>query len=243
MKKFIGWVLVGFCSLLLIVFLSSLIIISPEFADNQKPILESLSTIGGFVLIITILTVGLINGIKRIRKPSQYEINEYNGELNLELNGQIKYEDYRNYILTQTFKKPIYLVLFVVFILLIINLLISEAGIISQFMDNPLIFIVFGAVFLAPVITLIQIKKIYKTNKFFHEVLTYRINNEGICIKGKTVDSTQNWSHFYQIKETKSFFMLYQGKMVATILDKSMFNEEESEEFQCFIKSLNIFKK
>ncbi len=54
------------------------------------------------------------------------------------------------------------------------------------------------------------------------------------------MDSTQKWTHFYQIRETKRFFMFYQGKMVATLLEKKMFSENELQEFNEFIRSLNV---
>ena len=44
------------------------------------------------------------------------------------------------------------------------------------------------------------------------------------------------------MKEEKNFFLFYQGKSVATLLDKKMFSESELFEFQNFIKSLNINK-
>ena len=110
----------------------------------------------------------------------------------------------------------------------------------NQFDANFYIYIIIGIFILLPVLTVIQIKKLYKTNKIFQEQLDYCITNDSINIKGNTIDSTQKWTHFYQVRVTKNFFMFYQGKMVATLLDKKMFSENELREFNKFIKSLNV---
>ncbi len=68
------------------------------------------------------------------------------------------------------------------------------------------------------------------------------MTNESIQIKGDSLDSTQKWTHFYQIKESKKFFLFYQGKEIATLIDKKMFSETDLIEFQNFIQSLNIKK-
>jgi hypothetical protein len=103
-----------------------------------------------------------------------------------------------------------------------------------------LIFIFLGILLTIPILTLLEIKKLYQTNKIFQGELNYYLNNESIHIKGETVDSIQKWSHFYKIKETSNFFMLYHGKTVATLLDKKMFSDSELEKFKRFIKSINI---
>ena len=56
------------------------------------------------------------------------------------------------------------------------------------------------------------------------------------------VDPVQKWTHFYKMKETKGFFMFYQGEGVATLLDKKMFSDKELTDFRQFILSLNLPK-
>ena len=91
-----------------------------------------------------------------------------------------------------------------------------------------------------PILTLFQIKSLYNTNTIFHKKLNYKIDNESITIKGDTIDSVQKWQHFYKIRETKNFFVLNHGKMVATLLDKKMFSDNQIDIFKRFLKSLAI---
>jgi len=59
-------------------------------------------------------------------------------------------------------------------------------------------------------------------------------------MKGETFESELKWTHFYKIKETKNFFMLYQGKTIANLLDKKNMNIGDINEFRLFIRSLNL---
>jgi uncharacterized membrane protein YcgQ (UPF0703/DUF1980 family) len=104
--------------------------------------------------------------------------------------------------------------------------------------------VLFSLVLLVTPITMFyQTKKLYNTNSNFKEALTYYLTNASIQIIGNTVNSTQQWSHFVKIKETKNFFLLYHGAQVATLLEKKMFSEQELAEFNAFLKSLSILRE
>ncbi|MBA3900502.1 MAG: YcxB family protein [Bacteroidetes bacterium] len=244
MKKLTGWILIIFCSIFLLIFATALVAIIPGVMTNDYKIhtyiKEILTTSFGFLVVITLLIIGLKNGLKRIRKDKVMVIIDYDKDLKINLKGQIKYHDYRNLILGISFKKPIYLVAFGIMILFSLTYFTNSENMANQFESNYFIFIIIGIFIFSPIFTLIQIKKLYKTNKLFQEQLNYSLTNNSIQIKGSTVDSTQSWTHFYKFKDTKNFFMFYQGKMVATLLDKKMFSESELIEFQRFIKSLNV---
>jgi len=245
MKKFIGLILIIFCSIFLLILAIALISIIPgvltKSTEVHMSIKEILSSSTGFLIVISLLIFGLRNGIKKVKKERVVEIIDYDKVLNIKLTGQIEYVDYRNLIFGLSFKKPIYLVVLGIMLLFSLTFLVNRDNMMNQLDSNNFIFIIIGGVFLlSPILTLIQIKKLYKTNKIFQERLHYILANDSINIKGNTVDSTQKWNHFYQIRETKNFFMFYQGKMIATLLDKKMFSEIELKDFQKFIKSLNI---
>lgn len=246
MKKLTGWILTIFCSIMLLIFAIALIAIIPgvlnKGSEVQMSIKEILTSSIGFLIVISLLIIGLKNGIKKIKKEKVIETIDYDKELNINLTGQIEYLDYRNLILGISFKKPIYLVVLGIMLLFSLTFFANKENMMSQLDSNYFIFIVIGIFLLSPFFTLIQIKKLYNTNSIFQEKLDYNLTNDTIHIKGDTVDSTQKWTRFYQIRETKKFFMFYQGKMVATLIDKKMFSEAELREFQSFIKSLNIKK-
>ena len=110
----------------------------------------------------------------------------------------------------------------------------------NSYLNFILLFISLG-IFISPILILRQTKKTYQTNKTFQEQLNYKLTNDSIHIKGETVDYVQKWTSFYKVKETKNFFMLYQGEGgVATLLNKKMFSDKELTDFRQFIQSLNL---
>ena len=190
----------------------------------------------GFLVVITLFIVGLKSGIKKIKKE-KIEIVDYVGTLDINLKGKIKYEDYRNLLLGLTLKKPNYLVFICIFTLLALSLI--NASDIINLNFNFILFILLGF-FISPIIVVWQSKKNYRTNRIFQEQLDYKLTNDSIHIKGETINSVQKWTGFYKKKETKSFFMFYQGEGVATLLDKKMFSDKELTDFRQFIRSLNL---
>lgn len=247
MRKFTGWLIIILCSIFLLIFAIALIAMIPGLLKSDSNVhmstSEIISTVFGFGLVILLLVFGLTNGIKRVKKDKAIDIVNYTEKLSISLTGQIAYKDYRNLIFGLSFKKPIYLVLLGIMILFALTLLTTKSNAQNHLDSNYFIYIILGVVILSPIFTLFQIKKIYKSNKIFHEHLDYFLTNESIQIKGETVDSIQKWTHFFKAKETKIFFMFYHGEMVAILLDKKMFNIGDIEEFRRFIKSLNLIRE
>lgn len=244
MKKLNGWLLIIFCLFFLIIFAIALVAIIPGIlAPNenfQMSSKEILTTSIGFIIIISLLIFGLINGIQKVRKEKVIETVEYDKNLNINLTGQIAYNDYRNLILGLSFKKPIFFVGLAIMLFFLLAFIVNAENMINQFDNYYFIFILIGIFMISPLFTLIQIKRLYNSNKILQKQLNYTLTNDSIQIKGNAVDSIQAWSNFYQIRVTKNFFMFYQGEMVATILEKKMFSESELQDFQNFIKSLNV---
>ena len=246
MKKVTGWIQIILCSILLIIFaiifFATLYSILTKRRDVQMSITDILSSLTGFFIAVTLMIVGLNNGIKKIKREKVFKTIQYDKVLEIKLSGQIEYRDYRNLIFGISFKKPIYFVALGIMLLFTLTVLINREYFMNHFESYFFVFILLGILLLSPVFTLFQIKKLYKTNKIFQEQLNYKLTNDSIHIKGNTVESTQSWTHFYKMKEEKNFFLFYQGKSVATLLDKKMFSKSELSEFQNFIKSLNIKK-
>ncbi len=246
MKKIKGWILIIFCSILLLIFALVLTLLIPDLLNSNSELPMSnkdiLISTAGFLIVISLLIFGLRNGLKKIMKDKVREIIDYPGDLKINFKGKIEYKDYRNLILGLTFKKPFYLVFIGIMFLFTMPLFAKEENILNQ-SDFYYLILIFMVVFLfSPFITLVRIKRIYKTHDIFKEQLNYNITNDSIHVKGDTFDSTLAWTHFYQLRETKNFFMFYHGTVVATILDKKMFSQTDLTEFQQFIKSLNVKK-
>jgi len=247
MKKLTQWATIIFSSIVLILMLLGMGITAYDVLNGNvrtpMDVREILSMGIGFLIAIGVLLFILIQAIKKVQKAPRIVSEAYDKELNISLKGKIEYKDYRNLILGITYKKPAYIVIYGIAILFVLTFIINLNKAISEFETQYLVMVVvFGLLLLSPIFTLVQIKKLYNTNAIFKEEINYVLNNDAIQIKGSTVNSTQSWNHFYQIKETKAFLMFYHGKNVATLLDKQMFSDADLIEFKSFIKSLNIKK-
>ena len=161
----------------------------------------------------------------------------YTDTLNINLAGQVSYTDYRNLILGLSFKRPIYLITLVCSIFFLLLSIINNERESSQIFLTMFLTL---CLLLLPILTLVRIKKIYRTSIIFKEQINYKLTNDSINIKGETFEGVQKWTSFYKTKETKGFFMFYQGEGAATLLDKKMFTDDELAEFKQFFQSLNI---
>ncbi len=247
MKKFIGWLTIVFYSIILLIFAIALVALIPGLLTKKSEVhmsaKEILTSCTGFLIVISLLIFGLINGIKKVKKERVISIIDFPEKLEISLQGQISYRDYRNLTFVLSFKKPSYFVILGILLMFSLTFFLKQDSMTNTSIPYYLIFIFLGVFLLTPILTLFQIKKLYQTNRIFQEQLEYHLNNESIHIKGETVDSTLKWSHFFKIKETANFFLLYHGKMVATLLDKKMFSDRDLAEFKRFIKSINVIRE
>jgi len=236
MKKITGWLLIVVCSAFLLMFAITtvVIVIRGHLLMTNKTII---STVIGFVFVSLIFTMGLMRGIQKVKKDKK-KIIAYEGTLNLNLTGQIAYKDYRNVLFELNLKNPFYIIFICIFILILLSIMLGNSDLGNR--HSFIIISVFFVVLISPISILLRTKKLYQTNKMFQERMDYTLTNEFIHIKGETVDSTQKWARFYKVKETKRFFLFYQGEGVATFLDKKMFSENELDDFRQFIRSLDL---
>jgi hypothetical protein len=242
MKKISGWLLIVFCSLLLLVFLISIsLVLFGEKTTTQTPS-EKLTILLSFLFPMALFVYGLINGIKMVKKEKSIELVEFKERLDITVSGQIDYKDYRRLFFYLSYKKRI-LWFCVIILLALITSLLTNKNVSFYNRDTLISLCIFlGLFILVPIILLIKVKKIYETNTVFKYSMSYHITNEFIQIKSETMDTTQKWGNFYGAMETKKFFLLYQGKMIATLIDKKMFSDLETEKFRMFLKSLPLKK-
>ncbi|WP_018344029.1 YcxB family protein [Cytophaga aurantiaca] len=242
MNKIIGWFLVIFFSTILFVFGVFLLCVLFDFPEpTANSTSDKVTSFLGAGLFMLLSIWGLGYGWRTIKKGVPIATIAYNKVLDISLKGKIEFKAYRNLMLGLIFKKKLFFWMSIIIILSVIQLLASgsEAGSMHYF--YALFMIVLVVVF--PVSVFLQIKKLYNTDAIFKEILTYHVTNASIQIIGDTVNSTQQWTHFIKIKDTQHFYLFYSGAMVATLLEKRLFSEEELNEFAIFIKSLNIPKE
>ena len=245
MKKFIGWLTVIFCSLFLMLFLACFLVIlysrleNPENATPIAMTTEFFVSIFFSLLCITLLIVGLKNGLKKIRKNKIVCI-DYTDVLDINLTGKISFKDYRNLVLEESFKR-VYIIFFslLVWLVFFYFYFLIFKGIVSEQGTFFIIFLILTGIIL-PMVVIRRTKKVYQTNRIFQEQLNYKLTNDTIQTTGETFNSVQKWTGFYKIKETKVFILLYTGEGTAVLLDKKMFTTEELSNFKQFLCSLNL---
>ena len=238
MKRFTGWLIIIVCTVILLFLVFSVIVVIITLDRWQVPTIKDvISVVVAFVVFTILLLAGLKNGLKKIKKDKIVKVIDYTCTLDINLTGQISYADYKKLMLGLSFKKPVFLVFVCMITILLLNIINNSE--LSQTYLNIIPFLILGFL-LSPVLTLVQVKKMYRTNRIFQEQMNYKLTNDSIHIKGETVDSIQKWTGFYKLKETKGFFMFYQGEGIATLLDKKMFTDNELTNFKRFICSLNL---
>lgn len=245
MRKFFNWLIIIICSILLLSIGVTLIMtllpeLLPRTVDTETSLSDIISILPGFLIVIAITSLGLTRAIKRLKKKKSINISDYTKTLNINVSGSVSYKDYRNLMLGIIFKKPTYLFYLVIFILLFFSTINGNESFSDIIANNLFIYFLIGIFCILPILTLIQIKKNYQTNKFLHESITYSLTNESVHLQANSFETTQNWTNFIKTQETKSFFVLYQSNNAINILDKKMFTKEEIREIQSFIVSLGL---
>ena len=234
MRKFVGWSLIIFsvvCLLLLV--LALLFSLTSDLGIHGAPSLgqELIGSLFSGIIFIVILIYGL-----RLVKKDTITTTPYTTPFSLHVQGKITYEEYRHLMLSLVMRSPAYL-----FILICPLILVSAYFANSVDITWALVSVLFVFVLL-PVITLSKIKKQYQAAKALHTDISYHITNDFIRAKGNDIDSTSKWTYFIRIKETKQFILLYHSQMVAVTLHKKLFTLKELNEFKAFLQSLPIPK-
>lgn len=239
MDKLKGWLIIVLNVFLFLVFALCLFVFVPDLF--KKNIVHKDSYIASFAfLVLLILSIyGFVNGLKKVTTQKKVSVI-YDKELNIQFKSQIEYKEYRNLIFGLSFKKPIFLIMFGLILLNIIIVFTNKnISYIGQNLYFPII-LGLSTIFIVPLIVYYQTRQIYKSSKLFHEDINYSLDNHSVKMNGETFESELKWTHFYKIKETKNFFMLYQGKTIANLLGKKNMNNGEIIDFKLFIQSLNL---
>jgi hypothetical protein len=193
------------------------------------------------IIFPELFILGILKGLKLIKKNEPNKVIEFDGTITIKYNGKINFEDYRNLIFELTYKKPKFYYIFGAMAIYFVMFLTSD----SLYENNNIFFILIFPGFLigSPLITYFQIKNLYHSNKMLVGFFDYEITNDSIQVTGENANTTQKWANFMMIKETKNFFLLYQNKAIATLIDKGKMNEQEVVSFRQFIQSLDVKKE
>ncbi|MDR0830179.1 MAG: YcxB family protein [Prevotellaceae bacterium] len=235
MKKFNGIIVICICSFFLLLLLFGAGIMIFEGINNTDT-KELIYLTFAMLVCVSLCILGLIDGIKCLQKEKPPIIIEYDKSLNINILGQISLSKYRkmNLELLQNKKS-----LSLYFLIAAFVLFIGAAA-----FQSPIYAIV-------PLLMLLYCFSIFyrarnnnsNNNKIFQEQLQIKITNDEFCINGETFNSTILWSKYVKLKETKSFFLLYQDNIVVNLVQKDWLSEIELTEFRNFLYSLDIPKE
>lgn len=93
-----------------------------------------------------------------------------------------------------------------------------------------------------PVLTLLTIGQAYDKNKHFNEKIEFTIEENNLELNGKTFRSSFTWDQITKVKESEKFFVLYQGRILLTAINKENNSKETAEELRQFFKDKKKMK-
>jgi hypothetical protein len=236
MTKFFGWAIILITGTVLLILSSSIItvaIMSRGFQHFQTK--DILPVLLGVAIPFGIFTLGFIKGLKMVRKPKAWIQPPSVENMNIAFTSTISLKEYRAMIFENAFKKRFLITGGAIILLMVIGLInknekdwetmkLYAFGLMIVFMIVP--FLIF-----------IQAKKLYSSNKVLHEKIFYTIDNEKIIIKGESFNSECNWNHFLKVKETKGFFMIFEGATTAMLINKEALDQEQTINLRALLLS------
>lgn len=79
---------------------------------------------------------------------------------------------------------------------------------------------------------------LYKSKSYFFQNVSYSFTDWGMIRQDEKMKLSKSWGDISKVKETKSYFLLYVGKMDFHIIQKEMFNtENETDSFRKMLES------
>jgi hypothetical protein len=239
MDRFKVYLRLSLNTILILIFAFCLIVFSGDFFKHNK---FNKDTILGTILFLIFLSLsiwGFIKNVKTILSIKKDNLTILNKEFSFSFNNKIEYKDYRNLILELTFKKPWILAIFIILLLNFVGLFTNF----KQYQTNIGYLIPFLILILIPIFLIIQIKSNYKNQKSLHEEIFYSLDNLSVKITGQSFNSEIKWDYYIKVKETKRFFLLYQNKTSANILNKSRMSDNDILVLRDFARYINSKNK
>ena len=156
------------------------------------------------------------------------------------MNIQIKltFKDYLRLMLALTYKKIfIWFMTIIGSIVLLVGLLSLIGAIVgnetSSFIDS-LVSILIGLVFTAfiPFLVYLNAKRSYSSNAMIKENIIYEFNQDSMKLKGESFSSEVSWDSIFKVEEIKEWILIYQSKVLVTIIPKNAMNPDQIAELK-----------
>ncbi len=157
----------------------------------------------------------------------------------LSIKTKLTYPEYRAFNLYNLYTRPTGILLTFIGLMMwgvVLLYLVGYLDTSGQFPLQQLIFAI-GMTVLVPGFTIWKTKRIYDSNIRFKEEMVYTFDETWIQVKGESFESKLTWEKMYKIKETKSWFLIYQNKIAANVIPKKGMNAQQLKQLRSLIKN------
>ena len=104
-------------------------------------------------------------------------------------------------------------------------------------------YLIMGLVMLSmPVVMYFTIGQAFDKNKLFNEQLDFTMGDTSLEIAGRTFRSTYTWDQVTKVQETEKYFMLYEGRVMLSIIRKEGTDKEAVEKLRKVFQTRNKLK-
>jgi hypothetical protein len=140
---------------------------------------------------------------------------------------KLDFKKYSNLMFRLTYRKPMMIVLTILGFIMLITAILYFVGIPIPFSSTPFFPLFFGVyTLLLPLFIYRTSRKNFSTHKRLHEQITYEFNDGKILITGESFKSEMDWVSLYQIGELPNWILLYQNRMIASVIPKDAFGDK-----------------
>lgn len=141
-------------------------------------------------------------------------------------------KDYTNYMIHEIYRKPYYLILTSIGIILIAMMVLQKAHVANFHFGIEMLF--YGFVLLGiPLVNILMARKIYSSSESLNNEIKFTFREEGIAVRAATYEGFLRWEDIMKSKEVGGFLLLYSSKKSANFIRKDSLSKEQID----FIKS------
>jgi hypothetical protein len=104
-------------------------------------------------------------------------------------------------------------------------------------------YLIMGLVMLSmPVVMYFTIGQAFDKNKLFNEQLEFTMGDSTLDIAGQSFRSTYTWDQVTKVQETEKYFMLYQGRVMLSIIRKEGPYRDDVDKLRKFFRDKQKLK-
>ncbi len=149
-----------------------------------------------------------------------------------------------NSLVSAKFRIVTIIIFSVVVISLILNTLVSISKPSASFNISDIMPLIFFLVIAA--VIYFRVKKTYRDNAYFHNVMKIRLNPQEINFHGEGYDMTTDWSKIHKVEDRSNYYLFFTSQQIANIVSKSSISADDQASINQMlnqISGLNFIQK